>query len=260
MTLLVSEKLSPNFTPASGRPIDLVVVHTMEIAEKGTTAETCAAFFAKSSARVSAHYCVDSNSVVRCVREKDVAWAAPGANHDGVQLEHAGYARQTAAEWDDKFSRDMLTLSAELASGICKRHNIPVRFILAPGLAAGLRGITTHLQVSRAFGLSHHWDPGYNFPMERYLSQVRKFGVPTRARVEKTPEPTLRIGDKGWKVAQAERLLNNAHQTIVADGVFDEWTENAVLGFQRRYGLRPDGVIGQLTWRALWSYRYLGSV
>src|SRR3954454_6387676 len=92
---------SPNRTVATDRPFDLVVIHSMEAPEKGETAEDVGHFFEKPSTRASAHYCVDNNSIVQCVQERDVAWAAPGANHDGVQIEHAGYARQTLREWED---------------------------------------------------------------------------------------------------------------------------------------------------------------
>ena len=256
MALMVKDVMSPNMHQVTSRKVDLLVVHTMEAPEKGETAEQIAAFFARPLTKASAHYCLDNNSIVRCVNERNVAWAAPGANHDGVQLEHAGYARQTEADWADSYSRSMMLRSAELASDIVRRHQIPVRFILAPGLAAGLRGVTTHNEVSRAFGLSHHWDPGFSFPMEQYLRDIKKFGLPTSPKSEKDPEPTLKLGDKGWKVAQAERLLNFAGQSIVADGVFDKWTQKGVIGFQKRFGLTPDGIIGPATWRRLWAYRY----
>ncbi len=45
---------------------------------------------------------------------------------------------------------------------------------LAPGdLVAGRRGITGHVDVSRAFELSDHWDPGPGFPVESFLDTVR---------------------------------------------------------------------------------------
>ena len=81
---------SPHVNHTSGRRIDLIVVHTMEMDEKGSTAESCASWFQNPAAGVSAHYCVDADSIVQCVKEEDVAWHAPGANHDGIGIEHAG--------------------------------------------------------------------------------------------------------------------------------------------------------------------------
>ena len=50
---------SPNVTKTGGRTIDLIVIHTMEMDEKGDTAEHCALWFKNPAAKVSAHYCVD---------------------------------------------------------------------------------------------------------------------------------------------------------------------------------------------------------
>lgn len=166
-----------NFTPAGRSAVDLVVIHTMEAAEASTTAENVARWAAGPHApRASWHYAIDDDSVVQCVKEEDVAWAAPSCNHNGIQLEHAGYARQTADQWADAFSTRMLERSAKLTAAICRRWNIPVRFIDAGGLLAGERGITTHYQVTLGpgRGRTDHTDPGPHFPMARYLELVEE--------------------------------------------------------------------------------------
>lgn len=161
------------FTPTNGRAIDLVVIHDMEAPELATTAEAVSRYFATTTKRVSAHYNVDSDSAVQCVDEADVAYHAPGANHDGIGIEHAGYARQSAAEWADPYSRAMLReVSAPLVADICRRRNLPPVFVGVAGLRAGARGVTTHAAVSLAFGRTSHTDPGPNFPMGEYLGWV----------------------------------------------------------------------------------------
>jgi peptidoglycan hydrolase-like protein with peptidoglycan-binding domain len=165
-----------NFTPANRSDIRWIVLHTMEAAEASTTAENVARWFAGRSGpapQASAHYCIDDNSIVQCVKDHDVAWHAKGGNRYGIGLEHAGYARQTAEEWADAFSQRMLTLSAALSAELCRRHNIPVTYVDAAGLLSGARGITTHLQITKAFKESTHTDPGKWFPMERYLELIR---------------------------------------------------------------------------------------
>jgi Putative peptidoglycan-binding domain-containing protein len=252
---------SPHFTDtgSKGRPIDLVVIHTMEMDERGDTAETCAKWFQNPTAKVSAHYCVDNNSEVMCVEEADVAWCAPGANHNGVHIEHAGRARQDKVGWSDVYSQTMLDRSVIIGAGICKRHSIPPTFLLAPDLVAQKRGITTHWQVSRAFGLSSHWDPGVSFPIEEYVLDVKRVlgAIEADPLKDASQYPTLQTGDVGWKVKQAQRLLNHAHQNIPADGKYGIWTFRAVVGFQKHVGLKPTGAIGVATWRALWAHRYL---
>jgi len=169
-------KQARNYTKANRGPgdVDWVVIHTMEAAEHPGTAENVASWFAGSQApRASAHYNVDGDSIVQSVHEKDVAWHAPGANGRGIGIEHAGYARQTAEDWQDAYSQAMLGLSAKLVAGICQRWNIPVEFVDAAGLKAGKRGLTYHREVSKAWKKSDHWDPGGNFPIDQYLDLVR---------------------------------------------------------------------------------------
>lgn len=163
------------FTPTSGRKVNYVVIHTMETPEGLTTAENVAFWFAGStSPRASAHYCVDMNSVVQSVLEKDVAWAAPGANHDGIQIELAGKAGQTDEQWDDPYSQTELKLAALLVADICRRHNIPAVQVSTAGVLNGVRGITGHANVSQAFKGSDHWDPGPNFPWNEFIAEVQK--------------------------------------------------------------------------------------
>ena len=58
--------------------------------------------------------------------------------------------------------------------------------------------------------------------------------------------PTIRKGDKGAHVINAQRLLG-----IATDGVFGPKTEDAVKAFQRSKGLTADGVVGPRTWAVL---------
>jgi hypothetical protein len=163
-----------NYTKGRIAPIKWVVIHDMEAAESAKTAENVAAWFAGAAApQASAHYCVDSDSIVQCVKETDTAWHAPGANAAGIGIELAGYAKQTAAEWADEFSEAMLRRASCLVSDICKRHGIPKDFVSSAGLLAGTPGITTHAEVSKAWKKSGHTDPGPNFPLAHFLDLVR---------------------------------------------------------------------------------------
>jgi len=169
--------LCRNFTQADRKSVDNIVIHTIEAVEASTTADNTAAWGAGPSApRASWHYALDDDSTILCVPEESVAWAAPGLNKRGIQLEHAGFARQSYDEWFDPFSRRMLARSAKLAAVICKRWNIPVRFVDAAGLMRGERGITTHYQVTKGPGKGRttHTDPGRGFPMSAYLGMIQE--------------------------------------------------------------------------------------
>jgi N-acetyl-anhydromuramyl-L-alanine amidase AmpD len=170
-------------TGGPDRKVDLLVLHSMESSRHVDTAEVVAQWFAGPNApQASAHFCVDANSIVQCVRLQDVGWHAPGANHNGIGFEHAGRAAQSRAEWLDDYGRAMLELSARLASRLCRQFRIPPVFVGAAELKLGTlqpdgsrkpaRGITTHVATAQAFRKSTHTDPGPGFPLDWYVSRV----------------------------------------------------------------------------------------
>ena len=69
----------------------------------------------------------------------------------------------------------------------------------------------------------------------------------------------LRVGSTGSAVEQVQFWLNTIAQydssipSVAVDGVYGSGTRAAVLAFQRRYGLTADGVVGQLTWEAIYD-------
>ena len=166
------------FTPAHyiesrDTPCRVVVIHTMEAPEGPQTAENVARYFASGQVVASAHMCADQDSVVYCLPSSAVAFAAPGCNHDGYQVEHAGYARQSPEEWGDAASVAMLQLSAQATRAIADSLGIPLRHLTDEELAAGLSGFVGHDQVSRVYKRSDHTDPGPSFPWSYYMSLVR---------------------------------------------------------------------------------------
>lgn len=164
-----------NYYPSRTKKVQLIVLHTMEAPEKGTTAESVAQYFKTSGVKASAHYCVDNNSIIQCVYDSDTAWACKNANSNGIHIEHAGYAKQNTEDWMDEYSKAMLEISAQECALMCKKFDIPVQkavFKSDSDYTVVKPGICGHADVPLH---GSHWDPGTEFPWEYYFELVRKF-------------------------------------------------------------------------------------
>lgn len=166
--------LAKHFTKVTDRrKVRLIVIHSMEAPEKVTTAEAVAKYFRTGTVKASAHVCIDSDSIVQSVMDNDIAYAAPGANHDGIQIELAGYAKQTTKEWLDPYGVLMLDKAANVAAQYCLKYRIPsVNKLTDAQLKSGVSGIVGHDQVSRVYKKSTHTDPGKNFPWTYFVERV----------------------------------------------------------------------------------------
>ena len=61
-----------NYTASARKGVDWIVLHSMESQEKPGTARRVAEWFASENApQASAHFCVDDNEIIRCVRCED---------------------------------------------------------------------------------------------------------------------------------------------------------------------------------------------
>ncbi len=190
------------FTPTNGRVIRGVCIHTMEAPDKPDTAESVAKWMSSlpENRKASAHYFIDSDSIVQGVLDKDIAYGAPGANHDFLHLEHAGYAAQTDADWMSVYNRMMLERSAYLTAQLCLKYGIPVVWLSQYDLAEGKRGITSHANVTlwqqSLNKPGSHTDPGPAFPVAYYLQRVDVHMEQLKLIVNgKTVEADVRLED-----------------------------------------------------------------
>lgn len=62
---------------------------------------------------------------------------------------------------------------------------------------------------------------------------------------------TIRINSKGSDVVTLQEKLSGYGFQVTATGNFDEATRQAVVEFQRKYGLDADGIVGYRTWETL---------
>ena len=147
--------------------IKWVILHD----EEAATARSAAAWFQNPDSAGSAHLCVDDHECYRTLSDSVIPWAAPGANTNGLHIEMAGFAAWKKWQWL-KHKR-MLDRSADRVARWCVKYDIPPRFLNPGELAAGRKGISTHANVTKAFGGSHT-DPGLFFPRRRFMRKVRR--------------------------------------------------------------------------------------
>ncbi len=140
--------------------------------EEAPTAESAAQWFENPKAQGSAHLCVDDNECFRTLDNDEIPWGAPGANEQGFHIEQAGFAKWSSVVWLSHYRT--LQRAAYKTALHCYVFGIPTTFIGAAGLRAGRKGITTHAEVSKAFG-GTHTDPGPFWPRRLFMRFVRSY-------------------------------------------------------------------------------------
>jgi len=85
-------------------------------------------------------------------------------------------------------------------------------------------------------------------------SEGKRIGIGTAP-----PTSTIRLNSRGEDVVKVQFLINFISQFydtipfVPEDGVFRAATRDAVIEFQRRFGLTADGIVGTNTWRRLYE-------
>lgn len=154
-------------------PVKYITIHTPEFPEGVDSARKVAAYFKHPDKPSSSNIVVDNAEIIQCVKDSYVAYAAPGVNHNGIQVELMGYMNQTRAQWRDVYSLQMLALAADAVAQYCLKYTVPPIKLIDTELAAGeKKGIIGHDQASRVFKQSDHTDPGPNFPWRRFICMV----------------------------------------------------------------------------------------
>lgn len=154
------------------KAIRLIVIHCTVSGETGTGAEAVARYFARGERKASAHRTADNNSTVISVDDADTAFAAAGANSDGIHLELVGQPDQTRAQWLDTFSTAELFQAGLSVREWSAKYGVPLRWLTVAQVADGkTKGLCTHHDISRAFPAvsTGHYDPGAHFPKDEAL-------------------------------------------------------------------------------------------
>ena len=160
--------------------IRYIVLHSTE----GGTAQSVARYFMEPTSGGSSNIVVDDYQCYRCLADTIIPWGAPPLNTFGFHIEQCGYAAWSRKRW--LLHTPMLRRSAYKAAQRIKWYGIPIRVPTVEELRTDYDlakqdgrppqgGIVTHKLVDEAFGQSDHVDPGASFPLDTWLSLVRRY-------------------------------------------------------------------------------------
>lgn len=101
---------------------------------------------------------------------------------------------------------------------------------------------------------------GYGYPAyATAASGSTRAPTPAQPAAQPTAVPAFpgvtKLGSRGPAVSAVQQRLHDRGWSIATDSVFGSVTEHVVKLFQRERGLADDGVVGPLTWKALWTSR-----
>lgn len=151
-------------------PVLWIVLHSTE----GSTAAGAAAWFHNPDSLGSTQVVVDAVDKWRCVPDDVIAWAASGANTNGIHLEFAGFAAWKRFQWLRPSYRKALKNGADVVASWVVKYGIPMKWVKPAGLHNRTKGVVFHYEVSTAFHETTHTDPGRGFPKRTFKRMVRK--------------------------------------------------------------------------------------
>lgn len=189
-------------TPGSNMVPTRVVVHGMVTPTRCGVAYSTGLYFQTSAAGGSAHLGVDPCEVVRYLPDGVIAQHAP-PNTRSLGIEMADPVAGDAARWSDTDHVKMLALTAAEVRAWCLAYQIPMRKIGPVELRNGERGVCGHIDVSQAWRLTDHWDPGPTFPWATFMDAVRAGADPIPEEDDMTP-------DQARQLAAATKDANRA--------------------------------------------------
>ncbi|RAK24119.1 putative peptidoglycan binding protein [Salipiger aestuarii] len=159
------------------------------------------------------------------------------------------------ADWGDPASWTHPVRPAQVSALIAETARLCGRY----GIVATRRTILSHAEVEPTLGVWQRgkWDFDYSLTGGSTARDPVVVGDELRARVIEAVDyapaaqdyptrETIRQGSVGHFVRDAQAALG-----VTIDGMFGPKTRRAVVEFQARHELLPDGVVGPMTWAAL---------
>lgn len=157
-------------SPRNG-PIDLIVVHTNEGPQTEGGAQALADYLQTIDGGYNA-ICDDKNTIT-VADDQTVVWGAGGVNERAIHVCLVGSANQTSLQWGDGYGIGEARQASQWVAGKCRQHGIPPVKLTPGQVAAGVKGVCGHADVSAVYAASQgHYDPGPNFPWAVFMASV----------------------------------------------------------------------------------------
>ncbi|MEG0469281.1 MAG: peptidoglycan-binding protein [Longicatena sp.] len=137
----------------------------------------------------------------------------------------------------------------------------PVNGIFTPTMEAAVRVFQRqfNLTVDGIVGRATYYKISFVYVAVRKLAELGSLGHLANLYSGEWQGSVLRVGNRGVETQLMQYYLSSISlfypeiPTVSIDGRFGSTTENAVLAFQRRFGLTADGLVGQATWERIYE-------
>ena len=256
------------YYPTRSKQIQGIVVHT---AEGGKKAVNIAKYLSTTDRTASAHVVIDDEEIVELVPDDFTAFHCRGSNSKSLGLEIAYFA----GKWgeDPVFEEAVIALSASWCAEKAKLYDIPMERVTIDEWNAGKKGFISHAECDPG----RRTDPGANFDWDKFFAymkgmvdtveeyddvdtefeeaeeekketQIYDFSVVPKwpGRLFKRNAPLIR----GKDVSDWQKAVG-----LSGDGIYGGKSEQRCIAFQKEHGLKPDGIVGKITWDTSFAYQ-----
>lgn len=242
------EAPSPPYIPAKyhggyqGR-IDRIVIHSTVSGTYVGAAEDIARYFQHPTYVSSAHYAVDPELVYQMVHDNTIAWH-DGVNTNSLGIEMCEYPKRVPGRWLLPKHKKLLRNTAKLVRKLCLAYGVPMRKITPEQAAAGWRGICGHDDISKGFGASNHWDPGW-FPWSRFIRLITDGSADAPSRSIYLEDYDMQLTPGEW-MCQTLTAPGDGYELVINKGYTPITVHKvAFIGRTPAEGVNWQGVYGE---------------
>ncbi|MBH8609431.1 N-acetylmuramoyl-L-alanine amidase [Thermoactinomyces sp. CICC 10521] len=210
-----------------------ITVHETDNTAAGANAAAHAKLqFNGNSRTASWHFTVDDHEIWQSIPEDEIAWHA-GDGHGTGNME--SLAIEICVNSNGDFEKAKAN-AIWLIHYLMDKHGIPIDRVVP----------------------HQHWS-GKNCPRHiltywnTFINQIKSGGGENMPKItyHNDNELPLSLGSKGELVKKVQQRLG-----ITADGYYGPNTKASVEAYQKQYGLKVDGIVGQETWHSLFRPTY----